>query len=80
MTAADQFNLIVIGERISPGYKSAKALIEGGDITGLQGLALKQAQAGPRSTGLCESPGRCGPGRIQTAGVWRRNGGRIHAR
>jgi len=48
MTAPDPFNLIVIGERISPGYKSAKALIEGGDIAGLQALAVKQAQAGAR--------------------------------
>ena len=46
MTSSNRFNLIVIGERISPGYKSAKALIEGGDIAGLQALALKQAEAG----------------------------------
>jgi len=46
MTTPDGFDLIVIGERISPGYKSAKALIDGGDIAGLQELALKQSQAG----------------------------------
>jgi 5-methyltetrahydrofolate--homocysteine methyltransferase len=46
MTAPDRFQLIVIGERISPGYKSAKALIDGGDIAGLKELAVKQAQAG----------------------------------
>lgn len=46
MTAPDRFQLIVIGERISPGYKSAKALIDAGDIAGLSELALKQAQAG----------------------------------
>jgi 5-methyltetrahydrofolate--homocysteine methyltransferase len=46
MAAPGHFNLTVIGERISPGYKSAKALIEGSDIAGLQELALKQAQAG----------------------------------
>jgi 5-methyltetrahydrofolate--homocysteine methyltransferase len=46
MTAPAPFRLTVIGERISPGYKSAKALIDASDIAGLQELALKQAQAG----------------------------------
>ena len=46
MTAPAPFRLTVIGERISPGYKSAKALIDTSDIAGLQELALKQAQAG----------------------------------
>ena len=46
MTSSGKFDLIVIGERISPGYKSVKALIDASDIAGLQELAVKQAVAG----------------------------------
>ncbi len=38
--------LNMIGERISPGYKSVRAMIEGNDIAGIQELARKQADAG----------------------------------
>lgn len=46
MNAPDKFDLTIIGERLSPGYKSTRALIENGDLVGLQELALKQAEAG----------------------------------
>ena len=46
MSAPEKFDLTIIGERLSPGYKSARALIESGDLAGLQDLALRQAQAG----------------------------------
>jgi 5-methyltetrahydrofolate--homocysteine methyltransferase len=40
------FNLIVIGDRINPGFKSVKALFEAEDIAGLQAVAVKQVEAG----------------------------------
>jgi 5-methyltetrahydrofolate--homocysteine methyltransferase len=46
VTQFGPFKLIIIGERISPGYKSAKALIDSSDIAGLQELSRKQADAG----------------------------------
>jgi len=36
----------IIGDRINPGFKATKALIEAEDITGLQALAVRQVQAG----------------------------------
>lgn len=38
--------LIIIGERINPGFKSTKALFENEDFAGIQALAVKQAEAG----------------------------------
>jgi 5-methyltetrahydrofolate--homocysteine methyltransferase len=36
----------VIGDRINPGFKATRALVESGDLAGLQALALKQVEAG----------------------------------
>lgn len=36
----------IIGDRINPGFKATKALIEAEDISGLQALAIRQVQAG----------------------------------
>jgi cobalamin-dependent methionine synthase I len=36
----------IIGDRINPGFKATKALIEAEDIAGLQSLAVRQVQAG----------------------------------
>lgn len=38
--------LIIIGERINPGFKSVKALLEADDLAGIQQVAIRQAQAG----------------------------------
>jgi 5-methyltetrahydrofolate--homocysteine methyltransferase len=38
--------LNMIGERISPGYKSVRAMIDTNDIKGIQDLAVKQAETG----------------------------------
>lgn len=40
--------LVVIGERINPGFKSSKALFDNSDIEGIQALAVKQAEAGAK--------------------------------
>lgn len=39
-------SLIIIGERINPGFKSVKALLEADDLVGIQQVALRQAEAG----------------------------------
>jgi len=36
----------IIGDRINPGFKATKALIESEDISGLQALAIRQVQSG----------------------------------
>lgn len=43
---SNDFNLIVIGERINPGFKSTKSLFDEENIEGIQALAVKQAEAG----------------------------------
>lgn len=40
------FDIKIIGERINPGFKSTKALFDNSDLTGIQALAVKQAEAG----------------------------------
>jgi cobalamin-dependent methionine synthase I len=36
----------IIGDRINPGFKNTRALIEAEDVAGLQALAVRQVQAG----------------------------------
>jgi cobalamin-dependent methionine synthase I len=36
----------IIGDRINPGFKSTKALFDTDDLAGIQGIAVKQAEAG----------------------------------
>lgn len=46
MTGSSGFDLIVIGDRVNPGFKSVKALLEKEDMVGLQAVAVKQVEAG----------------------------------
>jgi 5-methyltetrahydrofolate--homocysteine methyltransferase len=46
VTQANAFNLIVIGDRINPGFKSVKTMIDNNDLAGIQAMALKQVEAG----------------------------------
>jgi 5-methyltetrahydrofolate--homocysteine methyltransferase len=46
MTQSGGFNLIVIGDRINPGFKSVKTLVDNNDLAGIQAVALKQVEAG----------------------------------
>lgn len=48
MTSHIRFPVEVIGERISPGYRSTRALLDADDFPGLQALAVKQVEAGAR--------------------------------
>ncbi|HXW41218.1 MAG TPA: dihydropteroate synthase [Xanthobacteraceae bacterium] len=40
------FNVGMIGDRINPGFKSTKALLDAEDLAGVQALAVKQVEAG----------------------------------
>ena len=46
MTSTERFPIQIIGERISPGYKSTKALLDASDLSGIDALAVKQVDAG----------------------------------
>lgn len=48
MTQSRGFDLIVIGDRINPGFKSVKVLVDNNDLSGIQALAVKQVEAGAR--------------------------------
>jgi 5-methyltetrahydrofolate--homocysteine methyltransferase len=43
-----RFNLIVIGDRINPGFKSVKTLVDNNDLAGIQAMAVKQVEAGAK--------------------------------
>jgi 5-methyltetrahydrofolate--homocysteine methyltransferase len=46
MSATNDFNVGIIGERINPGFKSTKEMFDNSDIEAIQALAVKQAKAG----------------------------------
>jgi 5-methyltetrahydrofolate--homocysteine methyltransferase len=46
VNSSQGFAIQIIGERINPGFKSVKALFDNEDLTGIQALAVKQAEAG----------------------------------
>ena len=46
MTQSGGFNLIVIGDRINPGFKTVKVLVDNNDLAGIQAMAIKQVEAG----------------------------------
>jgi 5-methyltetrahydrofolate--homocysteine methyltransferase len=46
VTQQNGFNLIVVGDRINPGFKSVRKLVDDNDLAGLQAEAVKQVDAG----------------------------------
>lgn len=46
MTQSNGFNLIVVGDRINPGFKSVRTLVDNNDLPGIQAVAVKQVEAG----------------------------------
>ena len=46
MTDSNGFNLIVIGDRINPGFKPTRVLVDNHDIAGIQALAVRQVESG----------------------------------
>ncbi len=48
MTDTDGFNLIIIGDRINPGFKPTRVLVDDHDLAGIQALAVRQVESGAR--------------------------------
>jgi 5-methyltetrahydrofolate--homocysteine methyltransferase len=46
----------VIGDRINPGFKATRPLVDAGDLAGLQALAVKQVQAGAKALDFTLGP------------------------
>ncbi|HLA21284.1 MAG TPA: dihydropteroate synthase [Pseudolabrys sp.] len=46
MTNLPGFNIAMIGDRINPGFKPTRVLVENHDIAGLQALAVRQVESG----------------------------------
>jgi 5-methyltetrahydrofolate--homocysteine methyltransferase len=46
VTHSNGFDLIVVGDRINPGFKSVRTLVDNNDLPGIQALAVKQVAAG----------------------------------
>ena len=46
MSAAPGFAIGIVGERIDPGFRSTRALLDAGDLAGIEALAARQAAAG----------------------------------
>src|SRR5664279_1248785 len=47
----------MIGDRINPGFKSTKALLDAEDLAGVQALAVKQVEAGASALDVTMGPG-----------------------
>ncbi len=50
------FGINIIGDRINPGFKSTKALLDSEDLAGVQELAVKQVEAGARALDVTIGP------------------------
>jgi len=49
-------NIAMIGDRINPGFKSTRTLVDNDDLDGLQALAVKQVQAGASALDVTIGP------------------------
>jgi len=50
------FNIAMIGDRINPGFKSTKALLDAEDLAGVQALAVRQVEAGASALDVTIGP------------------------
>jgi 5-methyltetrahydrofolate--homocysteine methyltransferase len=50
------FGIGMIGDRINPGFKSTKALLDAEDLAGIQALAVKQVEAGASALDVTIGP------------------------
>ena len=48
--------LTIIGDRINPGFKSTRALLDANDLAGVQALAVRQVEAGAAALDLTIGP------------------------
>jgi 5-methyltetrahydrofolate--homocysteine methyltransferase len=55
-SVANPHRLSIIGDRINPGFKSTRALLEANDMAGLQALALRQVGAGASALDFTVGP------------------------
>jgi len=46
VTSSPGFNIAMIGDRINPGFKPTRVLVENHDIAGIQALAVRQVESG----------------------------------
>ena len=56
MTNLPGFGIGMIGDRINPGFKSTKALLDAEDLAGVQALAVKQVEAGASALDVTIGP------------------------
>ena len=56
MTSLPGFGIAMIGDRINPGFKSTKLLLDNEDIAGVQALAVKQVDAGASALDVTIGP------------------------
>ena len=58
----------VIGDRINPGFKATRPLVDSSDLAGLQALAVKQVEAGAMALDFTLGPrGRSDHGFLREA-------------
>jgi 5-methyltetrahydrofolate--homocysteine methyltransferase len=56
VTSLPGFGIGMIGDRINPGFKSTKALLDAEDLAGVQALAVKQVEAGASALDVTIGP------------------------
>ena len=56
MTGSPGFGIAMIGDRINPGFKSTRELLDKEDMAGVQALAVKQVEAGASSLDVTIGP------------------------
>jgi 5-methyltetrahydrofolate--homocysteine methyltransferase len=56
VTSLPGFGIAMIGDRINPGFKSTKVLLDNDDLAGVQALAVKQVEAGASALDVTIGP------------------------
>ncbi len=56
MTGSPGFNIAMIGDRINPGFKSVKAMLDAEDLAAVQSVAVKQVEAGASALDVTIGP------------------------
>ncbi len=56
MTSLPSFGIAMIGDRINPGFKSTKVLLDNEDLAGIRALAIRQVDAGASALDVTIGP------------------------
>jgi len=56
VTSLPSFGIAMIGDRINPGFKSTKVLLDNEDLAGIQALAIRQVDAGASALDVTIGP------------------------